>query len=530
MRPLTPQEIAVATPAEIQERVRLRDQNKEIESRLYFKNITLRDYVKEFWNVRETVPFQNNWVIGALCEHLTACHERQIRRLIINIYFRSGKSNITSCFFPSWVWTKNPGERFLFLSYAQALALRDAEHTRDLIKHNLYQSHYGDKFKLTKDSASYFENDKSGSRISIGSGSQQTGFGANIKVFDDPNDVNSVESPVDRESMNNRFDNLSTRSDNFAEDVWILIQQRTHPKDVTGHIEELGGMNFEKLVIPLEYDGKKYFTSLGVCDPRTVVGEVADPKRFPPQAIIDLKMSLSYRYSGQAQQIPVSPSGSAIKRAWYEPYIYSLDLSEVVTVRLAYDIGFSDSPDGDWTWGSLKAKMKDGSRITLWQHFGKWENKLRREHIAQIGLQTKNMMEELMPNVKWWLTEEAGVGAGVAVIREDINYLIGKNLPARAMEIKKQAKAVRAVGYRGACENHMTKFYAGAQFEKYGFINGTKHWIIPFLDLATQLQYSDDGLDFINGKDDMVDAEVMAHDGLEKHFDYEPPEHPMIFF
>ncbi len=488
----------------------------EQERREYFNQISLRDYVREFWKVREVVPFHDNWVIGAICEHLTACNERQIRRLILNIYFRSGKSNITSCFFPSWVWTKNAGERFLYLSFAQQLALKDADHTRELIKHPSYQKYYGDKFKITKDSSSYFENDKSGSRISIGSESQQTGFGANIKVFDDPNDTNKVESPVNRESMNNRFDNLSTRSDNFANDVWILIQQRTHPKDVTGHIDELGGMNFEKLIIPLEYDGRKIITSTGFTDPRTSIGEVADPERFPPQAIKDLKTTLSYRYSGQAQQLPTTPSGSAIKRSWYEPYLDYIDLSEVIAVRLAYDIGFSDSKDADWTWGSLKVKLKNKNTVTLWQHFGKWENKVRRENIAQIGLQVQGMMEEYFPELEWQLTEEAGVGAGVAVIREDIHYLIDKGLPARAMEIKKQAKAVRAVSYRGSCENGMTKFYSGIQFKKFGFSNGTKQWIIPFLELATQLQYSDDGLEFIGGKDDMIDAEVMAFDGLTK--------------
>jgi hypothetical protein len=65
----------------------------------------------------------------------------------------------------------------------------------------------------------------------------------------------------------------------------------------------------------------------------------------------------------------------------------------------------------------------------------------------------------------------------------------------------------------------MTKFYAGGQFEQYGFSDGIKEWINPFLNAATQLHYSDDGLEFKGGKDDMVDAEVMAHDGLLKHFE-----------
>src|SRR5438045_2376992 len=76
------------------------DLSREIERREYFQGIGLRDFSKEFWSVREpATPFLNNWVVGALTEHLTACYERQIRKLLVNIYFRSAKSTFTSVFF-----------------------------------------------------------------------------------------------------------------------------------------------------------------------------------------------------------------------------------------------------------------------------------------------------------------------------------------------------------------------------------------------------------------------------------------------
>jgi hypothetical protein len=274
----------------------------------------LRAFTKAHWNVRESSPFQDNWVIGAISEHLTAVYEGQIRKLLINVYFRSLKSNLTSVFFPAWVWGQEPEARFLYMTYAQSLALRDARHTRELFDSRQYKEIFPDRFIITKDSEGYYENDKTGSRISIGSGAQQTGFGAKYKFFDDPNDTNKVESSVDRESTNMRIDNLSTRSDSFAEDRWVIVQQRTHPKDATGHVIELG-LNFEQLIIPLEYDSKKCVTSLGIIkDPRIVKGEIADPVRFPAAEVKELKKILGFRFAGQANQNPATPEGIGMSR------------------------------------------------------------------------------------------------------------------------------------------------------------------------------------------------------------------------
>lgn len=482
----------------------------------------LRAFTKYHWNVREASPFQDTWVIGAISEHLTAVFTGQIRKLLINVYFRSLKSNLSSVYFPAWVWGQEPEARFLYMTYAQSLALRDARHTRELFDSRQYKSVFPDKFIITKDSEGYYENDKTGSRISIGSGAQQTGFGAKYKFFDDPNDTNKVESPVDRESTNMRIDNLSTRSDNFAEDRWVIVQQRTHPKDATGHVKELG-LNFEQLVIPLEYDGRKCVTSLGTFDPRTVKGEVADPIRFPAAEIVELKKLLGFRFNGQANQNPTTPEGNAIKRDWYEPFCTLFDPAQITAVRLAYDVAFTDSPDGNWTWGSLKAKQETacpncGALIhTLWQHFGHWDNVNRRKNIGIFGLSVARMTGELFPDAEWGITLEAGVGAGVDVTQQDIVHLQGLGLPAETVQPKKQAKPVRAIAYLSSCQGGFTKFYNGNQLNAYfqpDKVDGTERWIRSFYEVTLPLLYSDDGLEFVNGNDDPIDAETMAHDGL----------------
>ena len=78
-------------------------------------------------------PFQNNWHIGAICNHLEAIKKGQIKRLIINMPFRLLKSTIVSQAFPAWEWIDAPHLQYLTASYAKDVATRDAVASRRII-------------------------------------------------------------------------------------------------------------------------------------------------------------------------------------------------------------------------------------------------------------------------------------------------------------------------------------------------------------------------------------------------------------
>lgn len=91
---------------------------------------------KEFgrlaWPHVEPTPLAWNWHLDAIAEHLEAVAKRQIRDLVINVPPGSGKSRWASVLFPSWVWTFDPGRRFLCASFSEKLVLRDARAMRSL--------------------------------------------------------------------------------------------------------------------------------------------------------------------------------------------------------------------------------------------------------------------------------------------------------------------------------------------------------------------------------------------------------------
>src|SRR5215813_7817447 len=67
---------------------------------------SLIDFVKEAWPSINPAEYQPCWAIDALCEHLQAVSEGQIRNLLVNIPPRCGKTTIASVCYPAWTWAQ----------------------------------------------------------------------------------------------------------------------------------------------------------------------------------------------------------------------------------------------------------------------------------------------------------------------------------------------------------------------------------------------------------------------------------------
>jgi len=143
-----------------------------------------------------------------------------------------------------------------------------------------------------------------------------TGEGGDRIVCDDPNNVNEVESDGVRKSTNDWFDVvMSTRVNDPKTTAKVVVMQRCHEQDLSGHLLERGG--WEHLCLPAEYEGSRHVTSIGWSDPRKEHAELLWPERFGPMEMEDLKRSLgSYAAAGQLQQRPSPAEGGMIKRHW----------------------------------------------------------------------------------------------------------------------------------------------------------------------------------------------------------------------
>lgn len=287
---------------------------------------SLYKFLKAGWRNIDPSPWKDGWPIEAVAEHLQAVVDGQIRRLIINIPPRMGKSSLCSVALPAWCWaqprttpTSGPGVRFLHASYSYPLSIRDSTNCRRLIQSNWYQKHWGRRFNLSRDQNAKvrFSNDKGGERLVTSVGPGGTGEGGQIIVVDDPNAAGEVTSDATIETTIEWWDGtMSTRHNDAATGAYIVVQQRLGEDDLTGHILSKDIGEWTSLILPMHYDpDRNRPTAIGWTDPRTVAGDLLWPERFGPDDVRSLERSLGkFKSAGQLEQSPQPAGGGIIKR------------------------------------------------------------------------------------------------------------------------------------------------------------------------------------------------------------------------
>src|SRR5437764_12448684 len=255
---------------------------------------SLREFVRQAWPIVEpSTPFVPGWHIDAIIEHLEAVTRGQIRNLLINVPPRHMKSLLVSVFWPAWEWIRWPERRWLFSSYAAQLSIRDSVMCRRLIESPWYQTRWQHVFCLTGDqnTKGRFDNNRSGYRLATSVGGAATGEGGDHIITDDAHNVQEAKSDSIRKSTLDWFDVvMSTRVNDPKTAGKVVVMQRCHQQDLSGHLIEQGG--WEHLCLPAEYEGPPCVTTIGWSDPRKEPGELLWPAQFGAPEIEDLKRSL----------------------------------------------------------------------------------------------------------------------------------------------------------------------------------------------------------------------------------------------
>lgn len=410
---------------------------------------SLYEFVKQSWNAVEPgIPFIPSWHIETICEHLEAVSAGDIRRLLINIPPRHSKSTIVSVMWPMWEWINSPEQKFLAASYSGTLSIRDNLKARRLIQSPWYQERWGSVFKLSGDqnAKQRFENDRTGYRIATSVGGTATGEGGSRLILDDPHGAQDAQSDAMRDSALEWFDQVwTTRLNNPKTDAMVVVMQRLHAKDISGHIiDDLKG--WEHICIPAEWDGKARATVLGNYDPRKVEGELICPERFGHEEIELLKVALgSYGAAGQLQQRPSPAGGGIIKTDNFRLWPASRQLPDLFYIVQSYDTAFTEKTTGDPTgccvWGIFE---HEGQRQVLlldcWnEHLGypALKKRVMDDWGARYGGEKNNLMK---PSRKADVVLVEAKGSGQSLLQD----LRLSNIPAVAYNPGKADKISRA--------------------------------------------------------------------------------------
>jgi len=286
------------------------------------------NFVQDAWPyVEQTTIFVEGWHIEFISDYLQMLSTGKIpsNNLLINVPPRHMKSLLVNIFFPAWVWTREPGAKFLCFSYSEALTIRDSIKCRALIGSRWYQERFKVEINPRQDMKDKFENLQGGYRYCFGTGGSIAGQGGDYLLIDDPLEISKANSKAERERVNYTYDNSISMRGNDPKTVRkILIMQRLHDDDLCGHV--LAGKNeWEQLILPAEYEGPRFTSSIGYTDPRKEQGELLWPEHFGAKEIQTMKNDLSdIGIAGQLQQRPTPLLGAIFKKEWFNQRVASM--------------------------------------------------------------------------------------------------------------------------------------------------------------------------------------------------------------
>jgi len=252
------------------------------------------------------------------------------RRLIINVPPRSLKSIIVSVAWPAWLLGHDPRLRIVCVSYSGELAMKLARDCRRVMECAWYRRIFPGSLLSRRKAEHDFETVSGGGRFSTSVDGTLTGRGGSVVIIDDPMKAGDAYSEAERRKIIEFFrQTVNSRLNDKQRGSIVLVMQRLHEEDLTGHLLEDGG--WKHICLParaieeerIQLGPREFFTRKP--------GDLLQPDREGEAALAALERSMgSDAFSAQYQQQPVPAGGVIIKRPWIRTYDQVPDGGQVV--------------------------------------------------------------------------------------------------------------------------------------------------------------------------------------------------------
>ena len=456
------------------------------------------DFVRQAWHIVEpATPLVWNWHLDVLCEYLEAvAADEGLKRLIINVPPRSGKSLLASVLWPAWVWAKHPETRWLFASYSVGLSGKHSADRRTVITAPWYQRRWPLRLLEDQNQKTEFVNTARGHMLATSLGGTATGKGGDFIVADDLQNPEMAESTLERANVVRFFDEtLSTRLDDKRNGRIVVIQQRTHQADLTGHLLGQGG--WTHLCLPAEFERRST-----IALPRTggeiikEAGELLSPEREGRAELDAAKQRLGiFGYACQYQQNPIARGGNLFKVQWLNHYreMPGVFDEKVMSLDCAFKTGATADYSAAVIIGHVRT-LRAGGPAPGYYVLNVWRGKVEFAELKRLAVE---LYKAWSPSIV--LIEDAA--SGQSLIQE---LRVETNLPVRAVRADRD-KFSRAAAVQPAVEAGLLRLPESAP------------WLQDFVDELIGFPGS--------ANDDQTDALVQALNYL-RH----PGEPPMLTF
>lgn len=385
-----------------------------------------------------------------IARHLEAVERGDIKRLMITMPPRHGKSMLASEFFPAWYLGRNPDHYVVTATYAQELADDFGRKVKNQIEDAAYQAVFpgvglADDSKSAKrfhiegqDGGYEHSTPQRGAFYAVGVGGPLTGRGAHLLLIDDPvKNREDAESELIRKKTKDWYTSTAyTRL--MPGGRIVVIQTRWHEDDLSGWLQA-----------DHQHEGWVVLDLPAIDD----AGNALWPEQYDIPVLEKIKQAIGPRdWSALYQQRPSPETGDYFKRDW----IHTVDHLPPRESLLVY--GGSDyavtANGGDFTVHAVVALDPNGDPwlLDLW----------RQQASSDVWVDAFCDLVVKHKPVGW--AEETGQiksGVGPFLLKrmmERVAYVAREQFATRG------DKAVRAQSFRGLIATRGLRIHKDAPF------------------------------------------------------------------
>jgi predicted phage terminase large subunit-like protein len=370
-----------------------------------------------------------------IARHLEAVERGEIKRLMITMPPRHGKSMLASEFFPAWYMGRNPDHYVVTATYAQELADDFGRKVKNQISDPAFQlifpgvgladdSKSAKRFHVEGQLGGYEHGlTQRGAFYAVGVGGPLTGRGAHLLLIDDPvKNREDADSEIIRKKTKDWYTSTAyTRL--MPGGCIVIIQTRWHEDDLSGW-----------LLAEHKHEGWVTLDLPAINDD----GEALWPEQYDIGALEKIKAAIGTRdWSALYQQRPSPEEGDYFRRDWLRPYEKAPPIG---TMKIYGASDYAVTSDGGDYTVHIVVGVDPGGRMWL---LDLW----RKQSSSDVWV------ESWCDLVKQWRPSQWGEESG------QINAGVGPFLVKRARERKaytwrrqfasRHDKAVRAQSIRG---------------------------------------------------------------------------------
>lgn len=252
-----------------------------------------------------------------IARKLEAVERGEIKRLMIFMPPRHGKSMLASEFFPAWYIGRNPDQYVVSATYGQELADDFGRKVKNQIDSSVFRSifpsvHLSDDSRSARrfhidgmDGGIEYGISQKGAYYAVGIGGPLTGRGAHLLLIDDPvKSREDADSEISRKKIKDWFTSTAyTRL--MPGGAIIVIQTRWHEDDLAGWLlQDLADENWDVLSLPALTGTQALW-----------------PEQYDYEALLRIKRAVGARdWNSLYDQNPSPDEGTFFKKAWFRRY------------------------------------------------------------------------------------------------------------------------------------------------------------------------------------------------------------------